>query len=129
AAGASSASGDAPAAADVLTTGDGERVAYHSHCQQRTLGLDAHTEAVLKSLDYDVLTSDVECCGMAGSFGYKTEYYELSQAVGEDLADQFETSEARDRTVVASGTSCLEQLDSLLVRQPKHPIRLIDPAR
>jgi Fe-S oxidoreductase len=113
--------------ADALRAGDGHEVAYHAHCQQRTLGLDAHTTAVLDDLGYDVVTSDVECCGMAGSFGYKDTYYELSMDVGEDLAEQFSTPETRDRTVVASGTSCLEQLDALLSRPSRHPIELIAP--
>jgi iron-sulfur cluster protein len=113
--------------ADALRAGDGHDVAYHAHCQQRTLGLEAHTVTVLEDLGYDVLTSDVECCGMAGSFGYKDTYYELSMDVGDDLAEQFSTAEARDRTVVASGTSCLEQLDALLSRPSTHPVELIAP--
>ena len=112
---------------EILSAGDGERVAYHSHCQQRTLGLEAHTVAVLDELGYDVLASETECCGMAGSFGYKREYYELSMDVGQELKGQFESETARDRTVVASGTSCLEQLDSLLDRPTQHPIQLLDP--
>jgi len=110
----------------VLTAGDGDGVAYHSHCQQRTLDLEPYTEAVLDRLGYDVLTSDVECCGMAGSFGYKTEFYELSMDVGETLAEQFADA-ADERAVVASGTSCLEQLDSLLAPVPRHPVELVDP--
>ncbi|GAA0468094.1 LUD domain-containing protein [Halococcus dombrowskii] len=110
-----------------LPAGDGERVAYHSHCQQRTLGLEAHTVAVLEDRGYDVLTSETECCGMAGSFGYKREYYELSMDVGSELETQFQDEAARDRTVVASGTSCLEQLDSLLERPSRHPVQLLDP--
>ncbi|SMO58562.1 LUD domain-containing protein [Halorubrum cibi] len=111
---------------DALSAGDGERVAYHSHCQQRTLDLEPYTLAVLEESGFDVVTSDVECCGMAGSFGYKSEYYELSVDVGETLVDQFSTDDAADRTVVASGTSCLEQLDALLTRRPAHPVRLLD---
>ncbi|KAB1196110.1 MULTISPECIES: LUD domain-containing protein [Haloferax] len=115
--------------ADALAQTQSEKVAYHSHCQQRTLGLEGHTEAVLAELGYDVATSDVECCGMAGSFGYKSEYYELSMDVGSDLKRQFQTDETHDRTVVASGTSCLEQLDSLLRRPTQHPVELIAPGR
>jgi L-lactate utilization protein LutB len=111
-----------------LRRGDSERVAYHSHCQQRTLGLEAHTVAVLEACGYDVLTSETECCGMAGSFGYKQEYYELSMDVGSDLEAQFTTGDARDRTVVASGTSCCEQLDAMLERPSRHPVQLLDPA-
>jgi iron-sulfur cluster protein len=111
---------------DRLAPGGGERLAYHSHCQQRTLGLETYTEAVLDRLDYDVVTSDVECCGMAGSFGYKSEYYELSASVGESLVEEFDT---RGRWVVASGTSCLEQLESLLGRPTDHPVQVVDPQR
>ncbi|KAB1188292.1 MULTISPECIES: LUD domain-containing protein [Haloferax] len=114
---------------DALESTDSEEVAYHSHCQQRTLGLEGYTEAVLADLGYDVATSDVECCGMAGSFGYKSEYYELSMDVGSELQGQFQTDETRNRTVVASGTSCLEQLDSLLRRPSRHPVELIAPRR
>ncbi|MDB9279182.1 LUD domain-containing protein [Halorubrum ezzemoulense] len=112
-----------------LPDGDGERIAYHSHCQQRTLDLEPYTTAVLDDAGFDVVTSDVECCGMAGSFGYKSEYYDLSVDVGETLADQFTTDETADRTVVASGTSCLKQLDALLTRRPAHPVRLLDARR
>ena len=106
--------------------GDGE-VAYHSHCQQRTLGLDVYTEAVFERLGYDVVTSDVECCGMAGSFGYKSEYYELAIDVGETLRDQFEAEAAAGREVVASGASCHEQLAGLLARDNRHPVELLAP--
>ena len=109
---------------------DGEAaVAYHSHCQQRTLGLEAHTVAVLSDRGYDVETSDVECCGMAGSFGYKSEYFDLSMAVGENLEAQFTEADTADRQVVASGISCTEQLDSLLERRATHPVHLVDPDR
>jgi len=114
------------ASTEDLRDGAGERVAYHSHCQQRTLGLEDHTVAVLERCGFDVATSDVECCGMAGSFGYKSDYYELSVAVGDELAGQFTTDDTVDRTVVASGTSCLEQLDHLLDRPSTHPVELLD---
>ncbi|WP_254271360.1 LUD domain-containing protein [Haloarcula marina] len=111
--------------ADALSTVEDGRLAYHSHCQQRTLGLEAHTVAVLEQCGYDVTTSEVECCGMAGSFGYKGDYYELSMDVGDRLREQFEADDVRDRPVVASGTSCLEQIDALLERQPRHPVELL----
>ncbi|WP_436925130.1 LUD domain-containing protein [Halosimplex amylolyticum] len=107
----------------------GPGVVYHSHCQQRTLGLESHTAAVLERLGYDVTTTDVECCGMAGSFGYKSDYYEISMDVGEQLGDQLRAPGNDDRIPVASGTSCLEQIDALLAREPTHPIELLDPRR
>ncbi|QSW97710.1 LUD domain-containing protein [Haloterrigena alkaliphila] len=111
--------------ADAAVLEGGADVAYHSHCQQRTLGVDVYTEEVLSKLDYDVVTSDVECCGMAGSFGYKSEYYELSMEVGDTLREQFEGE--TDRTLVASGASCHEQLGSLFPRESVHPIELVAP--
>jgi iron-sulfur cluster protein len=113
--------------ADPASLSGGSDVAYHSHCQQRTLGLDVYTEAVLERLDFDVVTSDVECCGMAGSFGYKSEYYELSTDVGETLRDQFEADDVTGREVVASGASCHEQLAGLLSRDNRHPVELLAP--
>jgi len=107
-----------------LSTGDGaEPVAYHSHCQQRTLDLEAPTVAVLERCGYAPETSSAECCGMAGSFGYKREYYELSMDVGERLASEVEGAE----TVVASGTSCGDQFETLLEREVPHPIELLAP--
>ncbi|EMA68147.1 4Fe-4S binding protein [Halorubrum aidingense JCM 13560] len=102
----------------------GTRIAYHPHCQARTIGVGEHATAVMERLGYDVRVSDTECCGMAGSFGYKTDYYELSMDVGEPLREQFGET---DRTVVAAGTSCTEQLDALLGSAPMHPIELIAP--
>ncbi|MEF8801682.1 MAG: LUD domain-containing protein [Halolamina sp.] len=112
-------------------------VTYHSHCQQRTLGLEVYTETVLERLGYDVATTDAECCGMAGSFGYKSEYYDLSTAVGDSLVEEVreldsveqETTapSSAQRKVVASGTSCLDQLEDLLDRPSTHPIELVAP--
>ncbi len=111
-----------------LRTGDGgPEIAYHSHCQQRTMGVDRYTRAVFEALDYDVLESDVECCGMAGSFGYKQEYYELSMDVGDRLADQFSAPDAQNRLVVASGTSCEDQLEDVLERDAAHPVEVLEP--
>jgi iron-sulfur cluster protein len=100
-------------------------VAYHSHCQQRTMDVDEYTETVLSDLGYSVRTSDVECCGMAGSFGYKSEYYEVSMDVGEHLHDDL--GDIEERALVASGTSCQEQLDVLYEREVPHPVELIAP--
>jgi len=115
---------DASAEALSGPTGD-PAVAYHSHCQQRTLGLEEPTVSVLEDAGYDVETSDVECCGMAGSFGYKTEYYEVSMDVGEQV--RADLGDLAGVPVVASGTSCQEQLGTLYDRAVPHPIELLSP--
>jgi iron-sulfur cluster protein len=112
--------------ADVLAEPE-EPLAYHSHCQQRTLGVEAYTEAMFDDLGFDFVTSDVECCGMAGSFGYKSEYYELSMDVGGDLKEQF--ADEGERTLVASGTSCTEHMTDLFARDVTHPIEAVEPER
>jgi iron-sulfur cluster protein len=110
-----------------LRRGGGRAVFYHSHCQQRTLGLEAPTVALLEACGYDVRTSEgIECCGMAGSFGYKREYYELSMKVGERLGAQW--AEEERRVPVTSGTSCQEQLEALSGRPARHVLQLVAPS-
>ena len=104
----------------------GNRIFYHSHCQQKTVGSAPATEALLRAAGFDVATSQVECCGMAGSFGYKKEYYDLSMAVGQDLFQQVAEAE-RDgpRVLVATGTSCHEQLQAGLKRPVLYPTEVL----
>ena len=113
------------ASADALASGDGESVAYHSHCQQRTMGLEEYTLAVLEECGYEVTTSDVECCGMASSFGYKQQYYDLAVDVGSNLADQLRAADGDH--VAASGTSCTDQIGDLLAEDPLHPVEFLAP--
>jgi Fe-S oxidoreductase len=98
---------------------------YHGHCNQKVTNKDHHTVGVLRRVSYDVDPLDTTCCGMAGSFGYHDEHYDLSQAIGSRLFEQVEDSPA-DR-VVASGGSCRSQLgdrddaDDI----PPHPIEAV----
>ena len=101
---------------------------YHSHCQQRTCNAAEETMDVLRACGFDVVTSSVECCGMAGSFGYKADYYDLSMAVGEDLFAQVRKADADShaRVLVASGVSCHEQLWAGFHRPVHHPVEILD---
>jgi len=104
----------------------GPRLFYHSHCQQKTIGAAPATEALLRAVGFEVATSSVECCGMAGSFGYKKDYYELSMAVGEDLFQQVALAEQDGaRTLVASGVSCIDQLRAGTRRPVLHPAEVL----
>ena len=103
----------------------GYRLFFHAHCQQKTIGCAEPTETLLREIGFDVVTSNVECCGMAGSFGYKKDFYDLSMAVGADLFGQVVQQE-RDggaRQLIASGTSCTEQLHAGFERTVLHPDR------
>ena len=114
---------------DVARSPVGPRLFVHSHCQQKTMGCAEPSESLLRDIGFDVATSSVECCGMAGSFGYKKEYYEMSMAVAADLFSQVGAAEQPDaggpRTLVASGVSCTEQLHGGLSRPVLHPIELL----
>jgi len=114
---------------DVSRSPVGTRLFYHAHCQQKTLGCAAPTIELLRDIGFEVATSSVECCGMAGSFGYKKEYYEMSMAVAADLFAQVQAAEqpaaGGPRALVASGTSCTEQLHGGLGRPVLHPIEVL----
>jgi iron-sulfur cluster protein len=111
---------------DVERSPVGRKLFFHAHCQQKTIGCAAPTERLLRDVGFDVATSEVECCGMAGSFGYKADYYELSMAVGDDLFSQLKAAEVVEpRALIASGTSCAEQLQAGVGRSPLHPIELL----
>jgi iron-sulfur cluster protein len=105
----------------------GTKVFYHAHCQQKTCNAATQTVDVLRAAGFDVLTSSVECCGMAGSFGYKHDYYELSMAVGADLFAQVRQAEqdGGPRVLVASGVSCHEQLLAGIGRTVLHPAEVL----
>jgi iron-sulfur cluster protein len=105
----------------------GTKLFYHSHCQQRTCNASSQTIDVLRAAGFDVATSSVECCGMAGSFGYKRDYYELSVAVGADLFAQVRQAEqdGPTRVLVATGISCHEQLMSGMGRTVLHPSEVL----
>ncbi len=82
---------------------------------------------LLNKLGFKVETSSVECCGMAGSFGYKKEFYDLSIHVGEDLHNQIKTAQNKNdmMVIVASGVSCHDQINDLAGIDAIHPVELI----
>jgi FAD/FMN-containing dehydrogenase/Fe-S oxidoreductase len=97
---------------------------YHGHCNQKALNKDHHAVGVLRRAGYAVDPLDSGCCGMAGSFGYEEEHYDLSQAIGNILFEQVDESDAEE--VVAPGTSCRTQLgDRPGESAPRHPIEKV----
>lgn len=81
---------------DVSRSSVGTRLFYHSHCQQKTVAADRPPATLLRDIGFDVVTSSVECCGMAGSFGYNKEFYDLSMAVGADLLSSGQCRASRE---------------------------------
>ena len=98
-----------------------EVLTYHGHCNQKATNKDHHAVAVLRRAGYEVDPLDSGCCGMAGSFGYEAEHYDLSQAIGSILFGQVE--ESRGDVVTAPGVSCRTQLgDRPGEAKPPHPV-------
>ncbi|MBV8514873.1 MAG: LUD domain-containing protein [Acidobacteria bacterium] len=112
---------------DISKSKVGHRLFYHAHCQQKTIGAADATVRLLTEIGFDVAVSNVECCGMAGSFGYKKDFYDLSLAVGADLFGQVvqHDREGGARQIIASGTSCTEQLHAGFERKIQHPMELL----
>ena len=100
---------------------------YHPHCQMKTIGAGHAASDFFQKLGFVVDLSEVECCGMAGSFGYKKDYYELSKNIGNDLTNQINISKSFDKnlTVLASGTSCREQIRDDIKGNIYHPIEFL----
>ncbi|MDF9746076.1 FAD-binding and (Fe-S)-binding domain-containing protein [Natrinema salsiterrestre] len=113
-----------------------ERLTFHGHCHQKARGADHHAVGVLRRAGYAVDPVDSGCCGMAGSFGYEAEHYDLSTAIGSLLRETLEESGTRDPesgqsrpsdgTTVAPGTSCRTQIGDFEGHdRPAHPVELL----
>jgi Fe-S oxidoreductase len=72
-------------------------------------------------LGYQVKEAESACCGMAGSFGYEAEHYDVSLKMGE--LTLFPAVRAQDQAtlIVASGASCQEQIEHGTQRKALHP--------
>jgi FAD/FMN-containing dehydrogenase/Fe-S oxidoreductase len=104
----------------------GRRILFHGHCHQKAEVGTAATMALLRRIPgAEVVELDAGCCGMAGSFGYEAEHYDISMKVGADRL--FPAIEAEDaRTVIAAtGTSCREQIFHGTDRSAWHPVELV----
>ncbi len=86
-------------------------VLLHGHCHQKAMGLLPSARALLSRIPSSaVVDLDAGCCGMAGSFGYARDHYDVSRQIGErKLLPAARTMDA-DTVLVASGTSCREQV-------------------
>jgi Fe-S oxidoreductase len=107
------------------STGKGKKVLLHGHCHQKALVGTAPTVAMLKAAGYEVSEVDSGCCGMAGSFGFEKEHYDLSVKIGNRrLAPAVKTA-GNEVEVVAPGISCRQQIEHLATREAKHPVELL----
>ncbi len=101
-------------------------IAFHGHCQQKSLITTRATSAMLSiPKNYTVRELKTGCCGMAGSFGYEKKHYDLSMQIGE-LALFPQVREADSNTVIAApGTSCRQHIEHGTGRKALHPIEVL----
>jgi Fe-S oxidoreductase len=108
-----------------FAAGGGRTALLHGHCHQKALVGTGPTVAVLKAAGYQVSEVDAGCCGMAGSFGFEAEHYELSLAIaGRRLVPAVKAA-APDVAVCAPGISCRQQIEHTTGRHAKHPAELL----
>jgi FAD/FMN-containing dehydrogenase/Fe-S oxidoreductase len=101
-------------------------VLLHGHCHQKAMGLVAPAARLLAAIPGATIgTPDTGCCGMAGSFGYATEHYEVSRAIGERSVLPAVRDRAAGAAVVAAGTSCRHQIHDFTGVEARHPVALL----
>jgi Fe-S oxidoreductase len=101
------------------------RVLLHGHCHQKALAGTGPTVAVLRAAGYDVSEVDAGCCGMAGSFGFEREHYDLSVAIARRRLVPAVDAAGPEVAIAAPGISCRQQIDHLTRRQARHPAELL----
>ena len=102
------------------------KLLLHTHCHQRALVGTGPAARLLSSIPHCQVTDlDSGCCGMAGSFGYEREHYEISQQVGEHRLLPAVRAQAPDAVVVAAGFSCRHQIRHFTGVEAVHPAVLL----
>jgi FAD/FMN-containing dehydrogenase/Fe-S oxidoreductase len=101
------------------------RALLHGHCHQKALVGTAPTVAVLRAAGYEVTEVDAGCCGMAGSFGFETEHYDLSVRIAERRLAPAVRAAGADVRVCAPGISCRQQVEHTTGRTAQHPAELL----
>lgn len=119
--------GALPLAADSPVSG--KRIVLHGHCHEKAVVGTAATRSLLERIPgAEVVELDAGCCGMAGSFGFESEHYELSMKIGGLRLFPALTAEPPDTLVAATGVSCRQQIAHGAGRTASHPIQLVRSA-
>jgi len=102
------------------------RVLLHGHCHQKSMGGVAPAKALLARIPGATVTDlDAGCCGMAGSFGYAREHFDVSRQIGERRLLPAARRLADGEILVAAGTSCRQQVADFTGVRALHPAELL----
>ncbi len=103
-----------------------EKILLHGHCHQKSMGLLPPAKALLEKIPgTTVVDLDAGCCGMAGSFGYSKDHYEVSRKIAERKLMPQVRSKGPNDAVVAAGTSCRHQIHDFAEQSAQHPAILL----
>lgn len=103
-----------------------KKLLLHGHCYQKVLSSQAYSVKMLQlPVNYEVEIIPSGCCGMAGSFGYEKEHYEISQQVGELVLFPAIRKQSQEVIIVAAGTSCRHQIKDGTGRTALHPVEVL----
>ena len=101
-------------------------IKLHGHCHQKSLASIVPTKRMLSfPKNYKVETIPSGCCGMAGSFGYEKEHFEVSMQIGELVLFPTLRNQDEETIIAAPGTSCRHQIKDGTGRDAKHPIEIL----
>lgn len=101
-------------------------ILLHGHCQQKSIASTKPTKRMLSlPKNYSVKEIPSGCCGMAGSFGYEKEHYELSMKIGEMVLFPAIREAAESVIISAPGTSCRCQIKDGTEKEAKHPVEIL----
>jgi FAD/FMN-containing dehydrogenase/Fe-S oxidoreductase len=109
-----------------LFTREPLQLILHGHCQQKAIASTEPTRKILSIPEnYRVEEIPSGCCGMAGSFGYEKEHYDLSMKVGELVLFPAVREAAGEKVIVAAGTSCRHQIKDGTGTTALHPVEVL----
>ncbi|HEY0741229.1 MAG TPA: FAD-linked oxidase C-terminal domain-containing protein, partial [Chryseosolibacter sp.] len=104
----------------------GRLIKVHGHCQQKALSTMTHVKKILTRLGQnEVHMIPSGCCGMAGSFGYEAEHFDISMKIGELVLFPTVRNQPEDVLIVAAGTSCRHQIKDGTGRKALHPVEIL----
>jgi FAD/FMN-containing dehydrogenase/Fe-S oxidoreductase len=105
------------------------RALLHGHCHHKSIMGLTPDENLLRQTGLDIEIIRSSCCGMAGSFGFEADHYEVSMQIGErDLLPAVRNA-AKDTAIIANGFSCREQIAQATGRHAVHLAEILDPGR
>ena len=100
-------------------------ILLHGHCHQKALYGTQGMKSILNQSDHTVHEIPSGCCGMAGSFGYEKEHYDISQKIGEEILMPAVRARKEDTSVVANGFSCRHQIEHFTGVKARHWVEVV----